>query len=119
MKKKKKIPKFKSEDKEREFWTSHDSTEFIDWRKAKRALPPKPQAVRENHLAQAARSDARQTQNARQQAGRALPVAHENLPRRKNPRGTQSWLMLAPEPVVTNLQELHTHDLVMILLGHY
>ena len=27
----KEIPTFKSEDEEREFWTSHDSTEYIDW----------------------------------------------------------------------------------------
>lgn len=30
----KKIPKFKNEDEEREFWASHDSTEFFDWSKA-------------------------------------------------------------------------------------
>jgi len=36
----KKIPKFKSEDEEREFWATHNSTEFIDWKKAKRALLP-------------------------------------------------------------------------------
>ena len=33
--KKNKIPKFKSEDKEREFWAGHDSSEYIDWSKAK------------------------------------------------------------------------------------
>ena len=27
----KKIPKFRSEDEEREFWSTHDSTEYIDW----------------------------------------------------------------------------------------
>lgn len=32
----KKIPRFKSEDEEREFWSSHDSTEYLDWSKAKR-----------------------------------------------------------------------------------
>ncbi len=37
---KKKIPKFKSEDKEREFWAKHDSTEVIDWRKAKKVVLP-------------------------------------------------------------------------------
>ncbi|MEW6714336.1 MAG: BrnA antitoxin family protein [Nitrospirota bacterium] len=36
----KKIPKFKNEDEERAFWATHDSTEFIDWKKAKRALLP-------------------------------------------------------------------------------
>ena len=32
------IPKFKSENKEREFWSKHDSTDFIDWKKAKKAV---------------------------------------------------------------------------------
>ncbi len=34
MKKLKKIPTFKSEDEERDFWATHDSTEYIDWSKA-------------------------------------------------------------------------------------
>jgi len=34
--KKKTVPRFRSEDGEREFWASHDSTEFIDWRSARR-----------------------------------------------------------------------------------
>jgi predicted DNA binding CopG/RHH family protein len=33
---KKKVPKFKNEDQERAFWATHDSTEYIDWDKAKR-----------------------------------------------------------------------------------
>ncbi len=33
----KQIPKFKSEDEEREFWATHDSTEYVDWQKAKKA----------------------------------------------------------------------------------
>jgi predicted DNA binding CopG/RHH family protein len=37
---KKKIPKFKNEDETRAFWATHDSTEFVDWKKAKRALLP-------------------------------------------------------------------------------
>jgi hypothetical protein len=36
---KKKIPKFKSEEKEQEFWSTADSTEFIDWKKARRLAP--------------------------------------------------------------------------------
>jgi len=31
-----KIPEFKNEDEEREFWSKHDSTNFIDWKKGKR-----------------------------------------------------------------------------------
>ena len=33
---KKKLPKFQSEDEEREFWATHDSAEYIDWQNAKR-----------------------------------------------------------------------------------
>jgi predicted DNA binding CopG/RHH family protein len=34
MSKLKEIPKFKSEEEEREFWATHDSTEYIDWEEA-------------------------------------------------------------------------------------
>lgn len=34
MKKLKPIPQFKNEDEEDEFWSTHDSTEYIDWSKA-------------------------------------------------------------------------------------
>ena len=37
---KKKMPKFKSEDPERESWSDADSTEHIDWKKAKRTILP-------------------------------------------------------------------------------
>jgi len=32
----KKIPKFKNEEEERDFWQTHDSTEYVDWKKAGR-----------------------------------------------------------------------------------
>lgn len=35
------IPEFQNEDEEREFWTEHDSTEYLDWDKAERAIFPK------------------------------------------------------------------------------
>ena len=38
--KKKKIPKFRSEDKEREFWAKEDSAQYIDWSRAKRVILP-------------------------------------------------------------------------------
>ena len=41
MKKKlKEIPKFKNEDEEREFWWTHDSTEYVDWDNAELAVFP-------------------------------------------------------------------------------
>lgn len=30
----KRIPRFESEDEERDFWSRHDSTEYVDWRAA-------------------------------------------------------------------------------------
>lgn len=36
--KKRKIPSFRTEDKEREFWARHDSTEYIDWKAAQRVV---------------------------------------------------------------------------------
>ena len=37
---KSKIPTFKSEAEERAFWEKHDSTDYVDWRKAKKAVLP-------------------------------------------------------------------------------
>jgi len=37
----KKLPKFKNEDEEREFWATHDSTEYVDWKKASLVVMPK------------------------------------------------------------------------------
>jgi len=38
--KKKRIPKLRNEDEEREFWASHDSTDYIDWSEAKEVIMP-------------------------------------------------------------------------------
>ena len=36
MSKFKKIPVFKNEDEEREFWANKDSSEFVDWKKSEK-----------------------------------------------------------------------------------
>jgi len=36
----KRVPKFKSEDKEREYWAKQDSTEVLNWKKAKKVVLP-------------------------------------------------------------------------------
>ncbi|MBE9549449.1 MAG: BrnA antitoxin family protein [Proteobacteria bacterium] len=36
-----KIPKFKSEAEERIFWEQHDSSDFVDWKKAQTVAMPK------------------------------------------------------------------------------
>jgi len=40
MKKLKKLPNFKDEAQETRFWSSHDSTDYIDYSKARRTLFP-------------------------------------------------------------------------------
>lgn len=32
------IPEFRTEEEEREFWASHDSSDYVDWSKARRAV---------------------------------------------------------------------------------
>lgn len=36
----KKVPKFKTEAEDREFWANADSSDYIDWSQAKRVLLP-------------------------------------------------------------------------------
>jgi predicted DNA binding CopG/RHH family protein len=36
----KKIPSFKNVDEEAEFWSTHDSAEYVDWSKAKKTVFP-------------------------------------------------------------------------------
>ena len=40
MKNLKPIPQFKNEDQERNFWAKNDSSEYIDWSKADKAIFP-------------------------------------------------------------------------------
>ncbi len=36
----KRIPKFKSEDEERDFWATHDSVDYIDWSRGRWMMLP-------------------------------------------------------------------------------
>ncbi len=36
----KSIPKFKNEKEEQDFWSEHDSSEYLDWKSAERVLFP-------------------------------------------------------------------------------
>ena len=40
MKKLKPIPKFKNEKERSDFWMTHDTTDYIDWAKARKAVFP-------------------------------------------------------------------------------
>ncbi len=37
---KNKIPKFKNDAQERAFWASHDSADYVDWKKGKKVIFP-------------------------------------------------------------------------------
>ena len=39
-KQRKSIPSFKSEEEERAFWETHDSTDYLDWTKAQQVIMP-------------------------------------------------------------------------------
>lgn len=47
---KKRIPDFKSEEEERQFWATADSTEYVDWQSGKRKKLVRPEAVLANDL---------------------------------------------------------------------
>ena len=35
------LPRFRSEDEERRFWSKHDSTDYVDWKAARRMMLPR------------------------------------------------------------------------------
>ena len=37
----KKVPRFESEEKERDFWAEHDSADYVDWSKSERVTFPR------------------------------------------------------------------------------
>ena len=54
------IPHFKDEDEERAFWGSHDSTEYVDWSKARRVSFPNlklSQTAEQSHNTETAPAD--------------------------------------------------------------
>jgi len=40
MKKREEIPTYNSEEEEREFWASHDSVDYIDWKSSEKTIFP-------------------------------------------------------------------------------
>jgi len=48
MKNLKNIPNFTSPEEEAEFWDTHDSTEFVDWSKAEKAIFPNLKFITES-----------------------------------------------------------------------
>ena len=51
------IPYFETEDEERAWWGSHDSTDYVDWSKARRVQFPNLELTPPEKLAQAAESE--------------------------------------------------------------
>ena len=57
-------PRFKTEAEERAFWESHDSTEFVDWRRAEQVrLPNLKPSTRTVSLRNARKDDGRSPPN--------------------------------------------------------
>lgn len=50
MSKQKKIPVFKNEEEEREFWAVNDSSEYVNWIKAKRTVFTTLKTFHKNHF---------------------------------------------------------------------
>jgi len=48
------IPKFANEAEERAFWEKHDSTDYLDWTKARRVVLPNLRFTTKKYLATAA-----------------------------------------------------------------
>ncbi len=62
------VPESKNEEEERDFWQGHDSTEYLDWGKAKRVLLPnlKPSTKTISlHLPESMLAELRQLANKR------------------------------------------------------
>ena len=51
------IPYFETEDEERAWWGSHDSTDYVDWGKARRVQFPNLKLTPPEKLAEAAESE--------------------------------------------------------------
>jgi hypothetical protein len=51
MMRKKQIPRFESEEQEQGFWATHDSSDYLDWSKARRITFSnlKPSTLKPNH----------------------------------------------------------------------
>ena len=51
------IPHFETEDEERAWWGSHDSTDYVDWSKSRRVQFPNLKLTPPEELEQAAESE--------------------------------------------------------------
>lgn len=90
MKKLKKIPRFKNEDEEGEFWRTHDSTEYINWSKAERAYFPKLRPSSKHISIRLPERLFEQLRNIAHQKDIPYPVPNESLSCREGKRGTQN-----------------------------
>jgi len=82
MKKKiKPVPKFRNEQEEREFWTTHDTTPYFDFSESNRVDIEFDREIEApvKYLASIATRDAQPTQGPGQQEGHSLSVAHQSL----------------------------------------
>ena len=64
-KKRRTVPVFENEAKERVFWENHDSADYVDWNQAERVPFSESQALQQGHFAEVAGGSARADQDCR------------------------------------------------------
>ena len=87
----KKIPEIRDEDEEREFWSKHDSADYVDWEKAKRAVFPELRPSLKTISIRLPESMLNELKMLAHK-GRALPVPYEGLPGREDSGRVQGSL---------------------------
>ena len=75
----KSVPKFRNEAEERRFWETHNSTDYVDWRKSRTRALAQSQAVHHCDFSAATGHLAGTHQSRRQQARRSLSIADQDL----------------------------------------
>ena len=85
MKTLKKIPHFKNENEEIDFWATHDGSDYIDFSKASKFSLPGPRPATK-YIYQATRTPFAKNQNDREQKGCSLSVVDQVVPGRKGQR---------------------------------
>ena len=75
----KRIPEFESEEGEREFWSTHDSVEYVDWGKTRGLRVPKLKPTTRTVSIRMPETMLEDLRLLARQARRALPIAVEDI----------------------------------------
>jgi hypothetical protein len=76
---KKKLPEFKTEDDERKFWATADSTKYVDWQSGKPQEPRSPQTVSEDDITTTPGLHDRGSQSTGESARRSVSISAQSV----------------------------------------